>query len=296
MRHEAASAWSSDRLDEIEKITIRTHESAIRIIDKTGPLHNPADRDHCLQYMVAVPLIFGGLTAEDYEDNVAADPRIDALRAKMVCVEDTQFTPTTSTRTSARSPTRCRFLQGRHADARSRGRISDRPSPPAQGGHSAAGREVPDQPGAPLSRPSSSSAILELALEPKSSRRRRCTNSSICSSSRFTLHTEAVNGVKQYFFFCTLILAAYLRAEAQDAPSASRGSGNSSGQGRAPKARSASSSCASTKLPTTCSVNWPKACAGESCNKDEVRREGDRLLVDAVCNSVGRKSSRRPKL
>lgn len=80
-----------DRLDQIKKITIRTHESAIRIIDKKGPLHNPADRDHCLQYMVAVPLIHGRLTADDYEDKVAQDARIDALRAKMECVEDKQF-------------------------------------------------------------------------------------------------------------------------------------------------------------------------------------------------------------
>ena len=80
-----------DRLDEIARITIRTHESAIRIIDKKGPLANPADRDHCIQYMVAVPLVHGRLTAQDYEDTVASDPRIDALRAKMVCVEDKGF-------------------------------------------------------------------------------------------------------------------------------------------------------------------------------------------------------------
>ena len=80
-----------DRLADIRRITIRTHESAIRIIDKKGPLSNPADRDHCIQYMVAVPLIFGRLTAADYEDDVAADPRIDALREKMVCVEDARF-------------------------------------------------------------------------------------------------------------------------------------------------------------------------------------------------------------
>jgi 2-methylcitrate dehydratase len=79
------------RLDAIRRITIRTHESALRIIDKKGPLANPADRDHCLQYMVAVPLIFGRLTAADYEDRVAADPRIDALRARMECIEDAQF-------------------------------------------------------------------------------------------------------------------------------------------------------------------------------------------------------------
>ena len=78
--------------DEIKKITIRTHEACIRIIDKKGPLNNPADRDHCVQYMVAVPILFGRLTAADYEDDVARDPRIDALRAKMVCVEDKQFT------------------------------------------------------------------------------------------------------------------------------------------------------------------------------------------------------------
>ena len=80
-----------ERIADIERITIRTHESAIRIIDKKGPLDNPADRDHCIQYMVAVPLLFGRLTAADYEDNVAADPRIDALRERMTCVEDKAF-------------------------------------------------------------------------------------------------------------------------------------------------------------------------------------------------------------
>jgi 2-methylcitrate dehydratase len=79
-------------VDDIKKITIRTHEACIRIIDKKGPLNNPADRDHCIQYMVAVPLIFGSLSAVDYEDEVAADPRIDALRDKIVCVEDKRFT------------------------------------------------------------------------------------------------------------------------------------------------------------------------------------------------------------
>jgi len=77
--------------DDIKRITIRTHEACIRIIDKKGPLSNPADRDHCVQYMVAVPVLFGRLTAADYEDAVANDPRIDALRAKIVCVEDKQF-------------------------------------------------------------------------------------------------------------------------------------------------------------------------------------------------------------
>ncbi|MEP6737518.1 MAG: 2-methylcitrate dehydratase, partial [Chryseolinea sp.] len=73
-------------------ISIRTHEAAIRIIDKKGPLNNPADRDHCIQYMIAVPLIFGRLTAADYEDNIAHDSRIDVLRDKMECIEDQQFT------------------------------------------------------------------------------------------------------------------------------------------------------------------------------------------------------------
>ena len=77
---------------DIKKVTIRTHEACIRIIDKKGPLNNPADRDHCIQYMVAVPLIFGRLTARDYEDNIAADQRIDDLREKIICVEDTTFT------------------------------------------------------------------------------------------------------------------------------------------------------------------------------------------------------------
>lgn len=78
--------------NDIERVTIRTHEACIRIIDKHGPLNNPADRDHCIQYMVAVPLIFGHLTARDYEEDIAADPRIDALREKIVCIEDLDFT------------------------------------------------------------------------------------------------------------------------------------------------------------------------------------------------------------
>ncbi len=78
--------------EDIKQITIRTHEACIRIIDKHGPLDNPADRDHCVQYMVAVPILFGRLTAADYEDDVARDPRIDTLREKIVCIEDEQFT------------------------------------------------------------------------------------------------------------------------------------------------------------------------------------------------------------
>ena len=80
----------------IRSITVRTHEACLRIIDKKGPLANPADRDHCVQYMIAIPLLFGRLTAADYEDTVAKDPvwgpRIDALRDCISCVEDPEFT------------------------------------------------------------------------------------------------------------------------------------------------------------------------------------------------------------
>jgi 2-methylcitrate dehydratase len=78
--------------DNVRAITIRTHEACLRIIDKKGPLANPADRDHCIQYMIAIPLIFGRLTAGDYEDGVAADPRIDVLRARVTCIEEPRFT------------------------------------------------------------------------------------------------------------------------------------------------------------------------------------------------------------
>lgn len=81
-----------DRVQEIDRIVIETQEPAVRIIDKTGPLDNPADRDHCLQYMTAVPLVFGRLTAADYEDKVARDPRIDVLRARMEVRENEDFT------------------------------------------------------------------------------------------------------------------------------------------------------------------------------------------------------------
>ncbi len=80
------------RIGEIDRIVIETQESGKRIIDKTGPLANPADRDHCIQYMVAIPLLKGGLTAADYEDDAAADPRVDALRAKMEVTENAAFT------------------------------------------------------------------------------------------------------------------------------------------------------------------------------------------------------------
>ncbi len=81
-----------DKLGLVDRVTIETQEPGVRIIDKTGPLANPADRDHCIQYMVAIPLLFGRLTAEDYEDSIAADPRVDALRARMQVKEHAAFT------------------------------------------------------------------------------------------------------------------------------------------------------------------------------------------------------------
>ena len=80
-----------DRIDDIARVEITTHESAMRIIHKTGPLANPADRDHCLEYMAAIGLLFGTLTADHYEDEFAADPRIDALRAKMAAREEPRY-------------------------------------------------------------------------------------------------------------------------------------------------------------------------------------------------------------
>ena len=78
--------------EDIRRVTLSTHEACLRIIDKRGPLSNPADRDHCVQYMVAIPLIFARLGAADYEDAVASDPRIDALRDKIECMENPLFT------------------------------------------------------------------------------------------------------------------------------------------------------------------------------------------------------------
>ncbi|HSZ34259.1 MAG TPA: bifunctional 2-methylcitrate dehydratase/aconitate hydratase [Puia sp.] len=89
--HGQLKLWDKTTSD-IKKITIRTHEAVIRIIDKKGPLNNPADRDHCIQYMIAIPLLYGRLTAADYEDDIASDLNIDMLRDKMECVEDAQFT------------------------------------------------------------------------------------------------------------------------------------------------------------------------------------------------------------
>jgi 2-methylcitrate dehydratase len=88
----AARIGDIAKIDDIEKVTLETQEPGVRIIDKTGPLANPADRDHCIQYMVAIPLLFGRLNAADYEDRIAGDPRVDALRAKMQVKENSTFT------------------------------------------------------------------------------------------------------------------------------------------------------------------------------------------------------------
>ncbi|TBL76458.1 bifunctional 2-methylcitrate dehydratase/aconitate hydratase [Paenibacillus thalictri] len=106
------------RLAEIDRITLTTHQSAIRIIDKTGPLHNPADRDHCLQYMVAIGLLFGTLTAEHYEDETAADPRIDELRSKMAVIEDERYSEDylDSEKRSIANAVQIHFKDGTHTE------------------------------------------------------------------------------------------------------------------------------------------------------------------------------------
>ena len=135
--------WSQDRIDDIERIEIETQEAGVRIIDKTGPLANYADRDHCIQYMVAVPLIFGRLTADDYNDDVAADPRIDALRAKMAVQENPQFT--TRLLRSGQALYRqfgAGLLQGRLLHGQGLDRLSDRPSQAPRRGHPGADGQV----------------------------------------------------------------------------------------------------------------------------------------------------------
>ena len=135
-----------DRLNEIKRIRIRTHEAAIRIIDKKGPLANPADRDHCIQYMVAVPLIFGRLTAADYEDDIARDPRIDALRKKITCVEDKGFTRDyhDPKKRSIANALTVEFKDGTKLEE-VRVRVPDRPQAPPRRGHADPRREVQDQ-------------------------------------------------------------------------------------------------------------------------------------------------------
>ena len=113
-----------DRLAQIERIVIETQEPGVRIIDKTGPLANPADRDHCIQYMVAVPLIFGRLTAADYEDAMASDPRIDVLRARMRCGRTPCSPASTTSATSATSATPCTSSSATDADAAAARRCS----------------------------------------------------------------------------------------------------------------------------------------------------------------------------
>ncbi len=133
----------ASRLDQIERIVIETQEPGVRIIDKTGPLANPADRDHCIQYMVAIPLIFGRLTADDYEDSVANDPRIDALRSVMQVRENTQFTQDYYAADKRYIGNAVQvFFQRRQLDAARRGGLSDRPPQAPCRGDAGAGEEV----------------------------------------------------------------------------------------------------------------------------------------------------------
>ena len=160
-----------DRLAQIERIVIETQEPGVRIIDKTGPLANPADRDHCIQYMVAVPLIFGRLTAADYEDAVASDPRIDVLRAKMTVKENTcVHEGILRARQAPHRQCAAHLLQRRRTEARAAHRLPDRPSQAARRGHASAGAEVRNVRGRALSRNS----------RPRPSR--RCSRARISSS------------------------------------------------------------------------------------------------------------------
>ena len=142
-----------DRLALIERIVIETQEPGVRIIDKTGPLANPADRDHCIQYMVAVPLIFGRLTAADYEDAIASDPRIDVLRAKMEVSENTTFTKEYYERDKRHIGNALQiFFSDGSPKLEMRVDFPDRPSQAPRRRHAAAGAEVRGFRGRALSR------------------------------------------------------------------------------------------------------------------------------------------------
>jgi 2-methylcitrate dehydratase len=136
------------KIGEIERVTIETQEPGVRIIDKTGPLANPADRDHCIQYMVAIPLLFGRLNAADYEDQIANDPRVDALRAKMQVKENADVHPGILRRRQAlHRQCRAGVFQGRHGQRARASGLPDRPPQAPRGGHAGAGEEIRDQRG-----------------------------------------------------------------------------------------------------------------------------------------------------
>ena len=141
--HRADSCQGSS---EIERIIIETQEPGVRIIDKTGPLANPADRDHCIQYMVAIPLLFGRLDAADYEDQVAGDPRVDALRAKMQVKENATFTQEyyDADKRYIGNAVQVFFKDGIGERARA-GRFSHRPPQAPRRRHAGAGQEVRGQ-------------------------------------------------------------------------------------------------------------------------------------------------------
>ena len=142
-----------ERLDDVERVLLTTHESAIRIISKTGPLANPADRDHCLQYMTAVGLVKGDLTADDYEDAAAADPRIDRLRERMEVAEDARYSREYTRAGQAQYRQRgAGVLRPRRGNGEGGRGVPHRTSSPSCRGAAAIGREIRAQPGDALSR------------------------------------------------------------------------------------------------------------------------------------------------
>ena len=142
-----------DRIADIERVVIETQEPGVRIIDKTGPLANPADRDHCIQYMVAIPLIFGRLTAADYEDEVARDPRVDALRAKTQVRENPTFTQEyyAADKRYIGNAVQIFFKDGNSSPAHP-GRLPHRSSQAPCRRHARSRQEVRDERGRPLRR------------------------------------------------------------------------------------------------------------------------------------------------
>ena len=167
-----------DRLDQIEQVVIETQESGVRIIDKTGPLANPADRDHCIQYMVAIPLIFGRLTAADYEDAVANDPRVDALRDKMEVRENTTFTAEylAADKRYIGNAVQVFFKDGSSTRARAR-RRPDRPPQASRRRHSGAREEVRGERRRALLAVADRAGSRRCSRTERSSRRCPCTSS-----------------------------------------------------------------------------------------------------------------------
>ena len=155
-----------DRIDDIQSVRIETQESAVRIIDKKGPLNNPADRDHCLQYMTAVGLLQGELKAEHYEDSFAADPRIDALREKMEVVENERFTREylDPDKRSIGNSVQVTF-HGRNTDRIRFRRLPCRPPFPPRRGTSTTGRKVSGESGHTIFLKRKTNALMALMTD-----------------------------------------------------------------------------------------------------------------------------------